>query len=147
MASYNAVHSSSRQDLHDNTPGGYSDEPMVGQAPLAAGSAKRRTLSPWVKFGIPIGILVIIGAVLGGVLGSRAGRHHDTSSSSTSGGSSSSGDSSPAAASSAVSAKNALGIFATSTNSEFMVPVYPSTVRVLSACTTKRTYPKSCRVT
>ncbi|KAG6830346.1 hypothetical protein H0H92_001139 [Tricholoma furcatifolium] len=81
---------------------------------------KKRT-SNWVKFGIPILVLVVIGAVLGGVLGSRASKHSSSS------GSSSSSSNPSAAASSAVSAKLQVGRFATATNSEFMMPVYPST--------------------
>jgi hypothetical protein len=57
--------------------------------------------------------------VVGAVLATR--HHHDSSSSSSSG--------SPAAASSAISAKNDVGIFPTATDSEYMVPVYPATVR------------------
>lgn len=79
--------------------------------------AKKRSNS-WVKFGIPIGILLVIGVVVGVVVGIK------THGSNTSNSSNKSAD---AAASSAASAKLALGRFATATNSEFMVPVYPST--------------------
>lgn len=73
-------------------------------------------LSPWIKFGVPVGILVIIGVVVGAVVGTR------NSNSSTS-------SNAAAAASSAVGAKTSIGVFAVSTNSEWMLPVYPTTVR------------------
>jgi hypothetical protein len=76
----------------------------------------------WIKFGVPVGVLVVAGAVVAAVLATRHHGHNSSSSSKNSG--------SPAAASSAISAKNAVGVFATATNSEFMVPLYPSTVRL-----------------
>ncbi|KAJ7582584.1 chondroitin AC/alginate lyase [Mycena floridula] len=94
-----------------------ADESNAG---LVSGSQKRT--SNWIKIGIPVAVLVIVGAVVGGVLGSRAHKNNSSASSS-----SNSGSENPAAASSAVSAKNAVGLFATATNSEFMVPIYPST--------------------
>jgi hypothetical protein len=84
--------------------------------------AKKRT-SNWIKFGIPALIIIIIAAVVGGVLGSRKSKESSSSSASGSKGS-------DAAASSAVSAKLAAGRFAVATDSQFMVPVYPSTVSV-----------------
>jgi hypothetical protein len=81
--------------------------------------AKKRT-SNWIKIGVPVLILVIIGAVLGGVLGSRS------NSNSSNGGTSSAGG--EAAASSAASIKLDIGRFATATDSEYMIPIYPSTV-------------------
>jgi hypothetical protein len=75
------------------------------------------------QFGIPLLILVIAGAVVGGVLGSRK----KGSSSSSASSSAASAASASAAASSAASAKSALGRFATATNSEFLMPIYPST--------------------
>lgn len=81
---------------------------------------KKRS-NTWLKIGIPVLIVVIIAAVVGGVVGSR----NKKSSSSSNGNGTTAGE---AAASSAVSAKLAIGRFATATNSEFMVPVYPSTV-------------------
>jgi hypothetical protein len=84
----------------------------------------KRSLSKnkWIKFAVPVGVLVIAGAVVAAVLATRHHGHNSSSSSKNSG--------SPAAASSAISAKNAIGVFATATNSEFMVPLYPSTVRL-----------------
>jgi hypothetical protein len=76
----------------------------------------------WLKIGVPVGVLVIAGAVVGAVLATRHHGHNSGSSSNNSG--------NPAAASSAISAKNAVGMFPTATNSEFMVPLYPSTVRM-----------------
>jgi hypothetical protein len=74
------------------------------------------------QFGIPVLIIVIAAAVVGGVIGSRK-----KSSSSSAATASQSAASASAAASAAASAKSALGRFATATNSEFMMPIYPST--------------------
>ncbi|KAG6807177.1 hypothetical protein H0H92_008502, partial [Tricholoma furcatifolium] len=115
-ANYNAVGSNPSPygsgDPYYNESSGY----------ITPHPVKKRT-SNWVKIGIPILILVVIGAVVGGVVGSRASKN-----SSSGGSSSSSSGSSAAAASSAISAKLEIGRFATATNSEFMMPVYPSTV-------------------
>lgn len=75
----------------------------------------------WLKFGVPVAIVIIVGAVLGGVLGSRA----SNKSSSTGGGSSSGAGS--AAGSSAASLKLEVGRFATATSSPYLMPIYPST--------------------
>jgi hypothetical protein len=116
MASYDALDSGTSPygsgDPYYNTSTGY----------ITPSNPKRSlTKSKWIKFGVPVGILVIAGAVVAAVL---ATRHHGHNSSS------SSKNSNPAAASSAISAKNAVGVFPTATNSEFMVPLYPSTVRL-----------------
>ena len=116
MASYDALDSGTSPygsgDPYYNTSTGY----ITPSTPK-----KSLTKSKWIKFGVPVGILVIAGAVVAAVLATR--HHHNSSSSSKNSGS-------PAAASSAISAKNAVGVFPTATNSEFMVPVYPSTVRL-----------------
>ena len=111
MASYNAIESPS--------PYGSGDPYYNASTGYITPAGAKKPLSPWIKFGIPAAILVVAGAVIGGVLGSR--HNGSSSSSSTSPGS-------PAAASSAVNAKNAVGIFPTATDTEFMVPIYPSTV-------------------
>ena len=83
----------------------------------------KKGTSPWVKFGIPVAVIVVVAVVVGAVVGTK----HSSSDSS------SSSSSDPAeAASSAAEAKTSVGIFAVSTDSEFMVPVYPSTVRQIS---------------
>jgi hypothetical protein len=102
-----------------------SGDPYYNGSTSAFGSTpekKKTGTSPWVKCGIPILILVIIGAVIGAVIGSRKSSNTTTTSSS------SSGSGSPAAESSAASVKNALGRFATATDS-MGVPIYPTTVR------------------
>ncbi|KAJ6604490.1 chondroitin AC/alginate lyase [Mycena vulgaris] len=68
---------------------------------------KKRT-SNWIKFGIPVLVLLIAGGVVGAILATRK-----------------KASSSTAAAS--ASAKLEVGRFATATNSEFMMPIYPST--------------------
>jgi hypothetical protein len=99
----------------------HSSEPYYNESGYYPSPAKKQGLSPWVKFGLPVLLLVIAGAVVGGVVGSRS--HHKNASVSSAGG----GGSNPAAASSAVNAKNAIGIFPMSTDS-YELPVYPSTV-------------------
>ncbi|KAH8835892.1 chondroitin AC/alginate lyase [Flagelloscypha sp. PMI_526] len=69
-------------------------------------------VSPWIKFGIPVAILVIAGAVVGAIFGVKASKNN------------SSGGSGGAAA--AASAKLEVGRFATATAQEFMMPIYPS---------------------
>ncbi|CAK5274123.1 unnamed protein product [Mycena citricolor] len=107
----------------------YSDPAHNGSTGYISSPAKKG-ISNWVKIGIPVAVVVIVAAVVGGVVGSR---HHSSSSSSSSSASGSgsqatgSAASAHASASSAVSAKLALGRFATATNSEFMMPIYPST--------------------
>lgn len=113
MASYSSIHN------RNNSPyGNASHSESAGF--IAPASGAKRGVSPWIKFGIPVGVVVILAAVLGGVLGSRASRNSDASAAADS------SSSAAAAASSAASAAHDLGRFATATNSEFMVPVYPS---------------------
>lgn len=72
----------------------------------------KKGISNWVKIGIPVAILVIAGAVVGGILGTR----HKSTEAATSG------------------AAKKIGLFATATNSEFMMPLYPSTVGHQPSC-------------
>ncbi|KAI0031486.1 chondroitin AC/alginate lyase [Vararia minispora EC-137] len=123
---YNAVDNHSQVNLSQgyatNSPYGSGDpyyNSSTGYITPSNTAGKSRGMSKWIKFGIPVAVIVIAGAVVGGVLGSR--RSSSSSSSSSSSGSGS------AAASGAVSAKNGLGRFASATNSEWMLPVYPST--------------------
>ncbi|KAH9969094.1 chondroitin AC/alginate lyase [Russula dissimulans] len=115
MANYDAINSTSP------SPYGSGDPYYRSSTGFVAPQSPKKSLSRWIKLGVPVGILVVAGAVVGAVLAT----HHNHSSSSSSGPKSSSGN--PAAASSAISAKNAIGIFPTATNTEFTVPVYPST--------------------
>lgn len=86
---------------------------------------KKKSTSKWIKFGVPLLIVaIIVAVVVGAVVGTHKSAKNRNSSSNASGGSSSDA----ASASSAVSAKLAIGRFAIATDSEFMVPVYPSTV-------------------
>lgn len=88
---------------------------------IASGPAKQGKRT-WLKIGIPLVILVIVGAVLGGVLGSRASKKNSSSSGDNSNGSGGS-NSNPV--------KNGLARFPTSTDSFYGMPIYPSTVSPL----------------
>lgn len=91
--------------------------------------APKKGVSKWIKVGIPVLILLIAGAVVGGIFGSR---HHSSASSSTS------AASAAAAASSVASVQQAVGLFPTATDSEFMMPIYPATVSYITITTTSR---------
>ena len=88
-------------------------------------SRSKPSSKKWLYIGVPVAIAVILAAVLGGVLGSRA--HNNKSSSASSAAAASA--TGAAAASSAASAKEAIGVFPTGTDSLYMLPLYPSTVR------------------
>lgn len=94
----------------------------------------KKGTSKWIKVGIPVAVVaVIIAAVVGGVVGSR----HHSSSSSVAGGASSGGGSSgdqASAASAAASVKKAIGVFPTGTDSQYLLPLYPSTVSAALLC-------------
>lgn len=119
----------SNYNYHSTTEGAAPTSPYAGgQNPGSSGyiatGPPKKGVSNWVKFGIPVAVIVIVGAVLGGVLGSRASKH-DSSSSSSSSGNTSGGSPNP---SSVISVKNDVGRFATATDSDYFMPVYPSTV-------------------
>ncbi|KAJ6490637.1 chondroitin AC/alginate lyase [Mycena vitilis] len=96
-------------------------EPRNNGSGFITPARRKQGTSNWIKFGIPVLIVIIIAAVVGGVVGSRK------KSSSAAASSSGSAAAASSAASAAASAKLALGKFATATNSEFMMPIYPST--------------------
>ena len=87
----------------------------------------------WIWIGVPIAIVVILAAVLGGVLGSRAHKN-----SSTSGNAAAASPTGEAAASQAASIKNQVGLFPTGTDSQYLLPIYPSTTN--SAAFTSPTF-------
>ncbi|KAJ7172066.1 heparinase II/III family protein [Mycena filopes] len=112
--------SGSYDNLNAQNHNMYSDPSHNTSGYITPATRKKRT-SNWIKFGVPVLIIVIIAAVVGGVVGSRKKSSGSAASSQQSAASAS------AAASAAASAKLALGKFATATNSEFMMPIYPST--------------------
>ena len=120
---YNATYNhSNASNLHQPTPYGSGDPYYNESTGFITPSQPKKGTSKWIKIGIPIGVLVIAGADVGIVLGLRA---HNKASSSSPTGSSSSGSHSGSGA------NNNLGLFATATASQYMLPIYPSTVRCL----------------
>ena len=101
-----------------------SGDPYYNKASgyIASGGAKQPKRN-WLKIGIPIAILVVVGAVLGGVLGSRAKKNSNSSGGSN--GSNGNGNSNGGGV------KNGLGRFPTSTDSFYGMPIYPSTVSLV----------------
>ncbi|KAJ7200072.1 chondroitin AC/alginate lyase [Mycena haematopus] len=104
----------------------HSDPRYDGSSGYITPATRKKGTSNWIKFGIPVLIIIIVAAVVGGVVGSRK-KSSSSSSSSAAASSSQSAASASAAASVAASAKSALGRFAVATDSEFMMPIYPST--------------------
>ena len=91
----------------------------INMDPYQSSAPGKKPINKWILYGIPL-ILAIGGLIAGIVIGT----HKNTKSNSGTAGS----NDVPGSASSAVSAKLAIGRFATATDSEFMVPLYPSTV-------------------
>lgn len=116
-----------------NTPYGSGDPYYNESSGYITPMPMKKKLSPWVKFGVPVAILVIVGVVVGAVVGTKA---HSSSSGKTSSNTAADGssgdDSSPsgqaAAASSAAAVKEAIGVYPTATDSLYLLPIYPSTV-------------------
>ncbi|KAF9502501.1 hypothetical protein BDN71DRAFT_1438135 [Pleurotus eryngii] len=129
MASYDSIINNNNNNNNNNnqarSPYG-SGDPYYNESTgfISPPKAAKRGLSPWIKFGVPVLVLVIIGAVVGGVLGSRSSNKSDSSSSGSSSPATKTGE---AAASAAASAKAQIGLFPTATDSQFMRPIYPST--------------------
>ncbi|KAJ7085693.1 chondroitin AC/alginate lyase [Mycena belliarum] len=112
--------SASYDNLNGQNHASYADNRYGDSGYITPAGRKKRT-SNWIKFGIPVLLVVIIAVAVGVVVGSRK------KSSSPAASAAASAASASAAASSAASAKLAIGRFATATNSEFLMPIYPST--------------------
>ncbi|KAA1471587.1 heparinase II/III family protein [Dentipellis sp. KUC8613] len=127
MASYDAINPQQGASPYGSGDPYYHESSgyITPQKPPARGRK-------WIWIAVPVAIAVIVAAVVGGVVGSR--NHKDSSSSSSSNAAQGSGGG-EAAASSAASVKNAIGIFATSTNSDYLMPVYPSTTNTAAFTT------------
>ncbi|KAH0838176.1 chondroitin AC/alginate lyase [Lanmaoa asiatica] len=108
--------------VNRNTPYG-SGDPYYNASTgyITPQQPPKKKVSNWIKFGVPIAVLVIAGAILGGVLGSRASKNSSASSA--------------AAATSAIQAKNAIGIYPTGTDSLYMLPLYPATTNTAAFTT------------
>src|SRR5690242_9490156 len=118
----------------NNSPYGSSNpaytEPSTGFInPHAA--PKKKGLSPWIKFGVPVLLAVIIAGVVGGVVATRkkSGDGTTSSGSGSAGGKESVDSKAPIATATDVLAA---GVFATATNSKYMIPIYPSAVSCLA---------------
>ncbi|KAI0361394.1 hypothetical protein OH77DRAFT_1443806 [Trametes cingulata] len=123
---YNATYNhSNASNIH--TPYGSGDPYYNESTGFISPHASKKRTSNWVKIGIPVGLVVVAAAVVGIVLGVRA---HKSSSASSSGGSSA-----EAQASQAASVKNEIGMFATATDSQYLLPLYPSTTNTAAYTT------------
>ena len=93
---YQPSYKESSEGLYNShAAGGYGAQQPRNAATNAAATysyAKpKRGVSKWIKFGIPLLILIIAGAVVGGIFGSRASKDNNSSSGGSSGGSGSTG--------------------------------------------------------
>jgi hypothetical protein len=114
MASYDQLNSARNSPYgKGSSPYGSGDPYYNESSGYITPKPSKKGTSKWIKIGIPVLILAIAAGVVGGILGSR---NHKSP------------PGSAAAASSAASVKQEIGIFATATNSLYMIPIYPSTV-------------------
>ena len=120
---YNQTYNhSNASNIHQASPYGSGDPYYNESTGFITPSKAKQGTSKWVKIGIPVAILVIAAAVVGVILGIRA---HNKSLSSSS-------KSASSGSNSASGAKNDIGLYATGTDSLYMLPLYPSTVRYQS---------------
>lgn len=119
---------SNASNLNNASPYG-SGDPYYNESTgfIAPPAPKKTGRSPWIKFGIPIAILVIIGAVVGAVVAVRSHNSSEKAAASSSNG--------PQSAEQASSIKNAIGVYPTATNSQYMLPIYPTTVSIMKSFT------------
>ena len=90
---------------------------------MASGAATAKSSKRnWLKFGIPIAVIVIVGAVVGGVLGSRTSKKNNNSSGDNNG-NDNNGNGNPTGG-----PKNGLNRLPTSTDPFYGMPIYPSSV-------------------
>ncbi|KAF8846223.1 hypothetical protein BDN67DRAFT_24661 [Paxillus ammoniavirescens] len=110
--------------INRNTPYG-SGDPYYNESTgyISPNQPQKKKVSSWIKFGIPLAVLVIAAAVLGGVLGSRATKNNASASGSG------------AAATSAIQVKNSIGLYPTGTDSLYMLPLYPATTNTAAFTT------------
>jgi len=103
------------------------DSTDLDEVPHSRNNHPQKGVSPWVKFGLPVALVVIIGAVLGGVLGTQLNKGSSKASNNANPSSSSSSFYGATGAASSIGAAGiGLGRFATGTDS-FGLPIYPST--------------------
>lgn len=119
----------SRTNLPATSPYGSGDPYYHESSGFITPHQSKKHVNNWIRFGIPVLIVVIIAAVVGGVVGSH---HHNSNDASAAAASQPTGS---AAVSQAVSIKNAIGIYPTGIDSVYMLPLYPSTVRLSVFCT------------
>jgi hypothetical protein len=115
MASGYDYHNTDPSGANPTSPYGSGDPYYNQSSGYIASGPQKKGRSNWIKFGIPVALLVVIGAVVGGVVGSRSKNNSSSSSGSS------------ANPSSIVSIKDSVGRFATATDSDYFMPVYPST--------------------
>lgn len=107
---------------------GYNDS-SVGFIQPQAPIQRKKGVSPWIKFGLPVLVVVAIAAVVGGILGTRKSSSEDESASSSGGSKGGKGDDGKINSSAPIATatdKLAAGRFAVETQSKYMIPVYPS---------------------
>ena len=132
---YNATYNhSNASNLHtpynqstanlNSSPYGSGDPYYNESTGFITPSNPKKGTSKWLKIGLPVAVVVIAAAVVGAIFGIRASKDSSSSSSSKSSSADSSGSSG--------SSNDGTGMFATATDSLYLLPIYPSTVRVYS---------------
>lgn len=120
--------------VNSNMPYGSTD-PYYVQSGYFPPPRQKKPKSKWVKFGIPVAVILIIAIVVGVVVGIKEDDKSRSSSSSSASGSSSESDPVPGVSTPGAGATGGDGFarLAVSTNTWFL-PAYPSTVRAMILC-------------